>query len=160
LNWEVEGVDAVLVSLDSGSEVPSEICKALLDFREVVDALRSGSAAAIGVGENKLPPLEVAVAYVTQVLMVQRYCLLDGIQVIPPAFVAFCRHWVNELRRRVNEQEIRPTTADLPISGKLSSAQAAELVEPWPDPEVPQPISTTQDQPFPIEPIVGRETLF
>jgi predicted Zn-dependent protease len=52
-----------------------------------------------GVGVKYLPvQTEIILAYVIQILLYQRYCLLDGVEKIPPAFNVFVRHKMEEFR--------------------------------------------------------------
>jgi hypothetical protein len=44
---------------------------------------------------------EIQLAYVIQILLYQRYSLLDGIK-IPPAFNVFARYWINKFRYNIN----------------------------------------------------------
>jgi CHASE2 domain-containing sensor protein len=46
--------------------------------------------------------IEVELAYVIQILLYQRYCLLDEVK-IPPAFNAFACHWINRFQKTASD---------------------------------------------------------
>jgi len=48
---------------------------------------------------------EIVLAYVIQILLYQRYCLLDGVDKIPTAFNVFCAYWLNQFRPQSSSKE-------------------------------------------------------
>jgi len=55
-----------------------------------------------GVQETPLL-IEIELAYVIQILLYQRYCLLDDVKKNPPAFDAFACHWINRFQKTVSD---------------------------------------------------------
>jgi len=70
-------------------------------FSDFLRHLKKGFEA--GMGVQHLPEKnEIVLAYVIQILLYQRYCLLDGIEKIPVAFNVFARHWMNQFRYKID----------------------------------------------------------
>ena len=69
-------------------------------FSDFLRHLRKGFE--VGVQPEKT---EIVLAYVIQILLYQRYSLLDGIK-IPPAFNVFARYWIRQFRYNIDFAEL------------------------------------------------------
>jgi len=75
-----------------------------------------------GVLHNNLPEkFEIELAYVTQILLYQRYCLLDGLEKIPPAFSIFAAHWLRQFRDSRNVPQ--PPVEQPPVTTKSEDTE-------------------------------------
>jgi len=69
-------------------------------FKSLRDGFNEGMA-------RSLSPEEEVLAYVTQILFYQRYCLLEhGVDKIQPAFDVFAGHWINKLRQIIEPPSV------------------------------------------------------
>jgi FxsC-like protein len=53
--------------------------------------------------QELLKESEIELAYVIQILLYQRYCLLDGVKEVPPAFNVLARHWISQFLDSEND---------------------------------------------------------
>jgi len=81
-------------------------------FSDFLRHLRKGFE--VGVQPDKT---EIVLAYVIQILLYQRYSLLDGVSEIPVAFNVFCAYWLNQFRPQSSSKE-ELTPPQLPETSK------------------------------------------
>jgi hypothetical protein len=70
---------------------------------------------------------EIRLAYVIQILLYQRYSLLDGVDKIPVAFNVFARHWISQFRYDVDFTEL-PFVENREVVPQLESLVDKKLV--------------------------------
>ncbi|HEC84902.1 MAG TPA: hypothetical protein ENI48_06635, partial [Thioploca sp.] len=83
-----------------GKAAASDSSQLVLLLSCILKSLREGFFEGVAL---KPQPFEIEAAYVTQILLYQRYCLLDGLKEIPPAFNVFACHWMNQAQRPLAE---------------------------------------------------------
>ena len=77
----------------------------------ILHKLKKGFEEGIAAASEQLNENEIELAYVIQILLYQRYCLLDGLNKISEAFNVFACHWINRFRNNGSLEEIKnPTT--------------------------------------------------
>jgi len=84
---------------DNVSNTDSDSLSISTRFSDFLRHLKKGFKA----GVQYLPDEnEIRLAYVIQILLYQRYSLLDGIDKIPVAFNVFARHWMSQFRYNID----------------------------------------------------------
>ena len=95
-NFSVQEAETVIENLMNVSN--SDSLSISTRFSDFLHHLNQGFEA----GVKHLPAKEeIILAYVIQILLYQRYSLLDGVK-IPPAFNVFARHWISQFRYNVD----------------------------------------------------------
>ncbi len=105
-----EEAAAVLRALEAGEAGLGTLAGRDLNLARILYGLRLGFLK----GQRlDLTPREIALAYVSQVLLFQRYYLQDD-EPVPESFASVARHWVDHLRRLQDDRagrSLRPNAA-------------------------------------------------
>jgi len=97
-----EDAETILQNLDLGKEPNDKSPPHVFILSLILQKLKQGFEKGVGHSPEKN---EIVLAYVIQILLYQRYCLLDGIENIPTAFNVFCAYWINQFRHQSFSKE-------------------------------------------------------
>lgn len=102
-----EEAEAVLNNLTKKSSPGSTLSSKARIFSLILRKLNQGFREGVK-NQESLKDSEINLAYVIQILLYQRYCLLDGIEKIPTAFNVFARHWISQFRGTGHDPKPNP----------------------------------------------------
>jgi len=116
--------ETILNTLSKGKEPSGDFPKNAFILGRFVHDLRKGFEEGV---QHNPENNEKLLAYVVQILLYQRYCLLDGVEKVPPAFNVFACHWLKQFRHLEKHNASQATTIFLAEVTDDLNAQYEEL---------------------------------